>query len=78
MEESTPGMLDQSITPAKVMTEEDSFKGHNTTLNPQGNNKALSGRQPQGAEAPGASEEDTGISPGRFIAYSTVRKKVTL
>jgi hypothetical protein len=29
-------------------------------------------------KAPGASEEDTGISPGRFIAYSAVRTKAIL
>jgi hypothetical protein len=34
-------MSDQSITLAKLMTEEASFKGHNTALNPQGNNKVL-------------------------------------
>ena len=33
-EESTLGMSDQSMTPARVMTEEASFKGHNTTPNP--------------------------------------------
>jgi hypothetical protein len=71
-------MSDLSITPAKVMTEEDSFKGHNTTLNPQGNNKALLGHQPQGAEAAGASEEGTGISPENFIAYSVVKTRATL
>jgi hypothetical protein len=46
MEESTPGMLDQSITPAKVMTEEVNLKDHNTAPNLQGNNKALLGHQP--------------------------------
>jgi hypothetical protein len=62
-EESTVDMLDQSITPAKVMIEEASFKGHNIALNPQGNNKVLSGHQPQGAEASRASKEGTRISP---------------
>jgi hypothetical protein len=68
-------MSDQSITLAKVMTEEASFKGHNTALNHQGNNKVLSGHQPQGAEA---SEEGTGISPENFIAYSVVKTRSTL
>jgi hypothetical protein len=77
-EESTLGMSDQSITPAKVMTEEASFKGHNTALNPQGNNKVLSGHQPQGAEAAGASKEGTGISTKNFIAYSVVKTRATL
>jgi hypothetical protein len=71
-------MSDQSITPAKVMTEEASFKGHNTALNPQGNNKVLLGHQPQGVEAVGASEEGTGISPENFIAYSMMKTRATL
>jgi hypothetical protein len=49
------------------MTEEVSLKGHNTTPNLQGNNKALSGHQSQGAEAAGASEEDTEISLQGYI-----------
>jgi hypothetical protein len=51
------------------MTEEASFKGHSIAHNPQGNNKALSGHQPQGAEAAGASEEGMGISPESSIVY---------
>jgi hypothetical protein len=62
----------------QMTTKEISFKGHSTPHNLRGNNKALSGRQPQEAEAPGASEEDTGISLGRFIAYSSVRTKAIL
>jgi hypothetical protein len=58
-----------------MTTKEASFRGHSTPLNLRGNNKALSGRQLQGTEAPGASEEDMGISPGRFIAYSVVRTR---
>jgi hypothetical protein len=45
-EESTLGMSDQSITQARVMIEEASFKDHNTAHNTQGNSKALSGHQP--------------------------------
>jgi hypothetical protein len=60
------------------MTKEASFRGHNTPHNLRGNNKALSGRQLQGAEAPGASEENMGISLGRFIAYSMVRTRAIL
>ena len=44
------------------MIEEANLKGHNTASNLQGNNKALSGHQSQGAEAAGALEEDTEIS----------------
>jgi hypothetical protein len=76
--ESTRGMSGQSITPLRMTTKEVSFRGHSTPRNLRGNNKALSGGQLQGAEAPGASEEDTGISLRRFIAYSTVRTKAIL
>jgi hypothetical protein len=62
-------MSDQSIAPVRIMTKEASFKGHS---------KAPSGRQLQGAEAPRASEEDMGISPGKFIAYSMVKTRATL
>jgi hypothetical protein len=55
------------------MTEEASLKGHNTSPNLQGNNKALSGHQSQGAEAAGASEEDMKIRPEGYIVYSMVK-----
>jgi hypothetical protein len=60
------------------MTKGASLRGHNTPHNLQGNNKALSSCQLQGAEALGASEEDMGISPRRFIAYSVVRTRAIL
>jgi hypothetical protein len=44
----------------------------------RGSNKAIFGRQLQGAEALGASEEGLGISPGKFIAYSVVRTRAIL
>jgi hypothetical protein len=59
------------------MTEESSLKGHNTTLNLHGNNKALSSHQSQGAEAAGALEEDTEISPEGYIVYSMVKIRAT-
>jgi hypothetical protein len=59
------------------MTEEASLKGHNTAPNRQGNNKALSGHQSQGAKAAGASEEDTGISQEGYIAYPLVNTRAT-
>jgi hypothetical protein len=71
-------MSDESTTPARVMTEEASFKGHSIAHNPQGNNKALSGHQPQGAEATGASEEGMEISPESSIAYFVVKTRATL
>jgi hypothetical protein len=57
------------FTPLRVMTEEVSCRSHNILHNLRGSSKALSGRQLQEAEAPGASEEDMGISPGRSTAY---------
>jgi hypothetical protein len=45
------------------MTEEASFSDHSIAHNLQGNNKALSGHQPQGVEAARASEEGMWISP---------------
>jgi hypothetical protein len=60
------------------MIEEASFKGHNTALNPKGNNKVLLGHQSLGAEAAGASKEGTRISPENFIAYSVVKTRATL
>jgi hypothetical protein len=62
-------MSDQSTTLARVMTEEASLKGHN---------KALSGHQPQGAEATGASEEGMEIRLESSIAFSKVKTRATL
>jgi hypothetical protein len=59
------------------MIEEASLKGHNTTPNLQGNNKALSGHQSQGAEAVGASEGDMEINPECYIVYSMVKTRAT-
>jgi hypothetical protein len=44
------------------MTEEVNNKGHSIPRKLRGSSKVLSGRQLQGAEAPGASEEGLGIS----------------
>jgi hypothetical protein len=59
------------------MTEEASLKGHNTALNLQGNNKALSGHQPQGVEVSRASEEGMGINPEGYIAYYVEKIRAT-
>src|SRR5699024_11354111 len=59
----------------RVMIEGVNSKGHSTPRKLRGSNKALSGRQLQGAEARGASEEDLGISQGKFIVYSVVRTR---
>jgi hypothetical protein len=71
-------MSDQSIAPVKMMTKEASFRGYNTPHSLWDNNKAPSGHQLQGVEAPGASEKDMEISPGKSIAYFVERTKVTL
>jgi hypothetical protein len=61
-----------------MMTKEASFRGHSTPHSLRDRSKAPSGRQLQRTEAPGASEEDMGISPGKSIAYFVTRTKVTL
>jgi hypothetical protein len=71
-------MSGQSIIPVRTTTKEANFRGHRTPHNLQGNSKALSGHQLQGAEASGASEEDLGISPRRSTAYSVVRTRAIL
>jgi hypothetical protein len=60
------------------MTEADSFRGHNIAHSLQGNSRALSGHQLQGAEVAGASEEDVGTSPGNSITYSVVKTRAIL
>jgi hypothetical protein len=60
------------------MTEEVSYRGHNILHKFQGSNKAPSGRELQEAEAPGASKEDMGTSPGRSIAYFVVKTRAIL
>jgi hypothetical protein len=71
-------MSGRFTAPVRTTTKEASLRGHSTPHNLRGNSKALSGRQLQEAEAPGASEEDMGISPGRSIAYSMVRTRAIL
>jgi hypothetical protein len=61
-----------------MMIKEASFRGHSTLHSLRDSSKAHSGRQLQGAEAPGPSEEDMGINPGKFITYSVERTNVTL
>jgi hypothetical protein len=71
-------MSGRSTAPVRTTTKGASLRGHNTPHNLRGNNKALSGHQLQGAEVPGASEEDLGISLGRSTAYSVVRTRAIL
>jgi hypothetical protein len=61
-----------------MMTKEASFRGHSTPHSLRGSSKAPLGHQLQGAEAPGASEDDMGISPGKSIAYYVVRTRAIL
>jgi hypothetical protein len=72
-------ILDMSdrFIPLRMMTGEASSRGRNILPRLRGSSKAILGLQLQGAEAPGASEEDLGISPGKFIAYSVVRTRAT-
>jgi hypothetical protein len=58
------------------MTEEVNNRGHSIPRKLRGSNKALSGRQLQEAEAPGALEEGLGISLEKFIVYSVVRTRM--
>jgi hypothetical protein len=60
------------------MTEEVNSRGCSFLRKLWGSNKALSGRQLQEAEAPGASEEDMRTSPGRSIAYFVVKTRATI
>jgi hypothetical protein len=60
------------------MTEEVNSRGRSILRKLRGSNKALSGRQLQEAEAPGASEEDMGTSPGRSTAYFVVKTMATI
>jgi hypothetical protein len=60
------------------MTEEVNSRGRSILRKLRGSNKALSGRQLQEAEAPGASEEDMGTSPGRSTTYFVVKTRATI
>jgi hypothetical protein len=61
-----------------MTTEKVSNRGRSIPPRLRGSNRAILGPQLQGAEAPGASEEGLGISPGKFIAYSAVRTRAIL
>jgi hypothetical protein len=71
-------MSDRYTAPVRVMTKQANFRGHNIPHSIRGSNKVLLGHQLQGAEAPGASEEDMGIIPGKSIAYSVERTRAIL
>jgi hypothetical protein len=75
--ESTLCTSDQFI-PLRVTTGELSSRDRNTPLRLRDSNRVILDPQLQGAEVPGASEEDLGISPGKFIVYSAVRTRAIL
>jgi hypothetical protein len=60
------------------MTEEVNSRGRSILRKLRGSNKALSDRQLQEAEVPGALEEDMGTSPGRSTAYFVVKTRATI
>jgi hypothetical protein len=60
------------------MTGEVNSRGHSILRKLRGSNKALSGRQLQETEAPGASEEYMGTCPGRSTAYFVVKTRATI
>jgi hypothetical protein len=66
------------FTPPRVTTEEANNRGHSIPCTLRGSNKALSDRQLQEAEVPGALEEGLGINLEKFIVYSVVRIKAIL
>jgi hypothetical protein len=75
--ESTLGTSDLSIL-LRMMIGEVSNKGRSIPPRLRGSNRTILGPQLQGVEAPGASEEGLGISPGKFTAYSAVRTRAIL
>jgi hypothetical protein len=71
-------MSGQFTTPSRVMTEEVNSRDRSIPRKLRDNNKSLSGRQLQEVEAPGASEEDMGTSPGKSTAYFVVKTRATI
>jgi hypothetical protein len=65
-------------TPSRVMTEEVNSRDHSILRKLRDSNKALSGRQLQEVEAPGASEEDMGTSPGKSTACFVEKTRATI
>jgi hypothetical protein len=60
------------------MTEEVNSRDRSIRRKLRDNNKALSDRQLQEVEAPGASEEDMRTSPGKSTAYFVVKTRATI
>jgi hypothetical protein len=60
------------------MTKEVNSRDHSILRKLWDSNKALSGRQLQEVEAPGASEEDMGTSPGKSTAYFVEKTRATI
>jgi hypothetical protein len=74
-EGSIRGTLDQFTTLPKMMIEGANSKGHRVPHRLRGNSKAPSDHQPQEAEAPGASAEDSEINQEVSFACFAVRTK---
>jgi hypothetical protein len=77
-EESIRGTSGQFTTQPRVMPKEVNNRDRSILRKLRGSNKALSGRQLQEVEAPGASEEDMGTSPGISTAYFVVKTRATI
>jgi hypothetical protein len=60
-------MSDQSTAPVRMMTKEASLRGHSIPHSLRDSSKAPSGHLLQGAEAPGASEEDMGSAQENLL-----------
>jgi hypothetical protein len=76
-EDSTLGMLGQSIVPAQVTTWETKPKGSSIAPNNRGHNKVPLDYQLQEVEGAGASEEDMETSLGDCFVCSAVKTKAT-
>jgi hypothetical protein len=71
-------MSDPFTIPSRMMTEEVNSRDRSILRKLRDSNKALSSRQLQEVEAPGASEEDMGTSPGKSTAYFVEKTRVTI
>jgi hypothetical protein len=71
-------MLGPFTTPSRMMTEEVNNRDRSILRKLRDSNKALFDRQLQEVEAPRASEEDMGTSPGKSTAYFVEKTRVTI
>jgi hypothetical protein len=71
-------MSGPSTTPSRVMTEEVNSRDRSILRKLRDSNKALSGRQLQEVEAPGASEKDMGTILGKYTVYFVDKTRATI